>query len=114
MVLTMCIIGPEDSVSHNSRRHIHERCEPIRPGYRQNLWQNQCNFPEPKWVSVSTKKHPQEDKPIHHGKIKSFRQLFENAFDLNYLFDHTAKELSEKLKPIRFDGNNVELFREFE
>ena len=88
------VIGPEDSISQHSGRHIHERGEPIRPGYRQN----RCNYPEPKWISVSTKKHPQEDKPIHYGKIKSFRQLFENAFDMNYLFDPTAKERSEKLK----------------
>ena len=104
------VIGPEDSVSQHSRRHIYDRPEPFRPGYRQNKY----DFPEPKWYSVSTKKHPEEEKPIHYGKIKSFRQLFENAFDMNYLFDPMAKERSEKLKPVRFDGNNVELFKEFE
>ena len=33
---------------------------------------------------------------------------------MSYLFDPKAKDRSEKLRPVKFDGHNVELFREFE
>ena len=99
-------IRPEDSVSQPSRRHFRERRQPIRPNRYPTLEEN--------WVCVPTKKHPQTDKPLHHGKIRSFRNLFENSFNMNFLFYPNAKERSERLKPIYFDGNNVEVFREFE
>ena len=38
------------------------------------------------WICVPTEKHPEEDKPLHRGKITSFRDLFTKTFLLHKLY----------------------------
>ena len=64
------------------------------------------------------KKHPERRKPQHFGQIRSFRNLFENSFDLKYLYnpysDGVASEACASVKLIKFNGHNIERFRDFE
>ena len=67
------------------------------------------------WVCIPTEKHPETRKPFHHGKIRSFRNLFENSFRMSLLFDPDANERDfSMLGSTKFDGNNVVFFRQFE
>ena len=69
-------------------------------------------------VSVSTKKHPETTKPLHQGRITSFRNLFENSFELHVLYDPTSRGYSQEaysgIKKVEFNGRNIEHFPEFE
>ena len=103
-------------VDDNSSQLFRMDLKPSRKHQRQRSARNAYG-PENDWVCVPTKKHPGEEKPLHHGKIRSFRNLFENSFRMIFLFDPT-KSHSQSAYPIvrliKFDGSNVELFREFE
>ena len=108
-------IFPEDSVSQNFQSHFQGRNNYTQSGARRN------RAPSPSimdWVCVPTERHPGKKKPLHHGKIRSFRNLFENSFRMSFLFDPNSKgsyqSASSTIRAIKFDGSNVELFREFE
>ena len=61
-------IFPDDSVSQFSRSRFRGR---NGQGYFGN-GKNRDFSPEPNdWVCIVTEKHPETDKPLHHGKIKS-------------------------------------------
>ena len=70
------------------------------------------------WVCVPTEKHPEEDKPLHRGKITSFRDLFTKTFLLHKLYDPNSRGLSARnyknIEVVQFDGRSIEMFREFE
>ena len=70
------------------------------------------------WISVKTKRHPQEEKPRHKGIIRKFNHLFEYSFQEHLVCDpysqSRAHASKKALKIVHFDGTNSEFFREFE
>ena len=121
-------IVPEDSVSQYSQRptqitRISQRSRaPPQSFFNQQpsrfLRQGDRMPVDDEWVCVPTEKHPETDKPLHKGRIRSFSNLFRNTFQLNKLFDpHSqghAKKAYADIAMIKFTGNNVEQFREYE
>ena len=121
-------IVPEDSVSQYSQRPTQITRMSHRPRVPQRSFfdQQSSKFPrhgvrtplEDNWVCVPTDKHPETDKPLHKGRIRSFSNLFRNTFQLNVLFDPNsrgqAKQSYSDIAMIKFTGNNVEVFREYE
>ena len=104
--------GGDDSPRNTSSKFFRRNSRPL-PWYQRNFNRNDDSS-ENDWVCIVTKKHPETKKPFHHGKIRSFRNLFENSFQMSFLYDPNARDRSQNFKPIKFDGNNVEIYREFE
>ena len=106
--------GSQDSISQVSQSHFWGRNNCTQSGARRNRAPPSITD----WVCVPTKRHPGKEKPLHHGKIRSFRNLFENSFRISFLFDPnsmgSSQSASSTIRAIKFDGSNVELFREFE
>ena len=108
-------IFPEDSVSQLSQSHFQAKNGYGQFGNERNRApSSQAND----WVCIPTEKNPGTEKPLHHGKIRSFRNLFENSFRMSFLFNPNSRDHSQIafsiIKSTSFDGNNVEQFREFE
>ena len=88
----------------------------------ESRFQNPSHFrrtlPQDDWICVKTKRHPQEEKPRHRGKISKFNQLFENSFQLHQVYDpysqRKAHSSKRALEITYFDGQNMEYFREYE
>ena len=77
---------------------------------------------EDEWVNIVTIKHPEEVKPLHRGRIRSFRNLFENTFQITRLYNPDADDRAcqayqtaySTVEVVKFNGKNIEMFREFE
>ena len=77
---------------------------------------------EDEWVNIVTIKHPEEVKPLHRGRIRSFRNLFENTFQITHLYNPDADDRAcqayqtaySTVEVVKFNGKNIEMFREFE
>ena len=104
-------------VDDNSSQLFRMDSKPNRQHQRQRSARNTYG-PENDWVCVLTKKHPEREKPRHIGRIRSFRNLFENSFDTKYLYNPdsngVASEANPSIKFIHFNGQNIERFRDFE
>ena len=105
--------GGDDSPRNNPFKFFKNMDSGSSSLYQRQFTKN-GHIPVNDWVCIVTEKHPETSKPIHHGKIRSFRNLFENSFDMNCLFDPNARDNFQNLRPIKFNGYNVEMYREFE
>ena len=70
------------------------------------------------WVVVRTEENPEGSKPRHFGPITNLSQLFKTSFQESQLYDPSYKghdrHFIDELKIRKFNGQNPELFREFE
>ena len=101
-----CVLMPDHRVESESST------SQFRFGYANRQQTNQD------WICVPTKKHPEIDKPLHRGRITSFRNLFENSFQSHVLYDPNSRGYIQKaysgIKMVEFNGYNIEIFPEFE
>ena len=70
------------------------------------------------WVVVRTEENPECSKPRHFGPITDLSQLFKTTFQESQVYDPFYgghdRHFVDRIKILKFNGRNPELFREFE